>query len=439
MQKQFHLSDAKIRFLVGGFGSGKTYCGCKEVIYRVSQHHGGLWLIGRAKYSALKQTTQRTFFEACAPIYKQWVKKWHDTDHLLTVRTVDGGEAQVLFWDLEDEHKLRSLQLSGFMVDEGSEIGYDIFKTLIVRARLPMPEGEKNLGIVVTNPTNKEHWCYRSAVGTVEHPKLPDSALFRSRMRDNPYLAEDYMQGVEASLDPETRRVYLDGEWGSIPDGDPVFPEFRRRIHSTTRPVYSDSPLVIGWDFGFRRPCAVLAQQQGPVLVIYDCILGKDIPIEDFNAEVMAKVNNLTPSVTPVHFGDPAGGQRSQSDGVSLFSILARMGTHIKPASNKILDGTNLIRMRLGRLSGDDAQLCVHTKADPMIFEMFEGGYHFPKLKAGSQHPVDPVPFKDGVYDHIADALRYLVMGLYGADMSKNFRPGNYGRTVFDEINTPLR
>ena len=61
-QDRFHRSEAKFRLYSGGFGSGKSLCGCREAIYHALRYPGSFGMIGRLRFKDLETTTQRTFW-----------------------------------------------------------------------------------------------------------------------------------------------------------------------------------------------------------------------------------------------------------------------------------------------------------------------------------------------------------------------------------------
>jgi hypothetical protein len=57
-------------------------------------------------------------------------------------------------------------------------------------------------------------------------------------------------------------------------------------------------------------------------------------------------------------------------------------------------------------------QRCAETR---MLVEAFRHGYRYPKPTAA--HPTVEQPEKDGFYDHVMDATRYLVENFGGAHL----------------------
>ena len=53
-QHRFHSSLAKFRLYGGGFGSGKSMCGCREAIYKAIQHPGSAGGIFQAASSGIR-------------------------------------------------------------------------------------------------------------------------------------------------------------------------------------------------------------------------------------------------------------------------------------------------------------------------------------------------------------------------------------------------
>jgi phage terminase large subunit len=84
--------------------------------------------------------------------------------------------------------------------------------------------------LLTTNPCDTEHWLYRDYVSN----PLPGHAYWRQGARENPYLTKEYYDNLEAIYRdrPEIKRRYIDGEWGAIFSGKPVYGnEFNHDFH----------------------------------------------------------------------------------------------------------------------------------------------------------------------------------------------------------------
>lgn len=404
-QQAFHDSDAVFRLMKGGYGSGKSFACCKEVMKLATQEGGNLIVVGRKHLTVLRETTMRTFDAALAPVRDKLLVEFNQTRQLYTLKAEDGGESQIQFMDMDDPQKLRSLEIGAFFVDEASEISEDVFVTLISRMRLKGVT--RRAGILASNPAMKSHWLYKRFV---ENPG-EDYAVFNSTAYDNPHLDPANIRAMEAAFDDERRKRFLHGEWGVNAEGRPVFPKFSRSRHVMALTPRQDQPLTVGWDFGFRRPAAVLAQMQDGALAVLDAVAGQDESLDAFADRVMLRIHELTPGREARHFGDVAGAGRNQVTGESCFGRLRARGIYVEGKAQRVEDGLMVLRARLEQLAGRTFGLIFAEDCHPLLLEAMEGGYHFGKITDAQG---EDLPVKDGVYDHLADALRYLAVGLFG-------------------------
>ncbi len=107
---------------------------------------------------------------------------------------------------------------------------------------------------------------------------------------------------------------------------------------------------------------------------------------------------------------DPAGRQRNEITGTSCVTELVALGIPTRSRFSNIIDGINLIRNFLAPAAGD-TRLFISHKC-PCLIRAFEG-LHYQKLANGSY---SEVPAKDGVHDHLIDALRYFFINRFGKD-----------------------
>ena len=185
---------------------------------------------------------------------------------------------------------------------------------------------------------------------------------------------------------------------------DSVYPEFDPKVHVAEFQPPANLPAnswVGGIDFGFRAPTAFLwAFTDGSgVLHIVDEFVESGRTTEQSIAAVRARAWPL-----PAWIGaDPAGHQRSDQTGVSTISLWRRAGFGMRTQAGRIEEGVSAVRARLCRADGA-VRLRIHPRCRRLIEALTM--YHYPPGQAESLSPV-----KDG-HDHIADALRYLLVNL---------------------------
>lgn len=185
-----------------------------------------------------------------------------------------------------------------------------------------------------------------------------------------------------------------------------VFPEFEESTHVVGEipdGLGANGAWYCGMDFGFRTSALLWAVHDptGGTLYVVDERV-------EHNAMLRDQIEAIRASEwpTPLWLGvDPAGNQRSDQSGRSSIELLREHGLRVKWKKLETRAGLELVRLRLRPAAGV-ARLFVHRRCTKLIEAM--RSYHFDPEDQTRERPV-----KDG-HDHIADALRYLVVCLDG-------------------------
>lgn len=417
--QQLAVHQSKATFIChwGGFRSSKTFGACKWVIERAAVASGQKVLIGRKHYSTLMSTTLQTFWDAVKPIADWFILDHNQQRREITVRANDGGTSKILYTQLDDENKLRGLEVGAIYVDEAHELSLNSYVTLLGRRSHPAAKNRQVL--LTTNPTNTDHWLYKRFFVQGNE----DYALVRSTTYDNPFLQADVVRDMEDNYPESWRRKFMLGEPG-VCMGQPVYGnQYAPSLHLVDVEPEKGSEFVLGWDFGVHRPACVIAEvRKSGQVVLWDALLGLNESINEFESRVSRRCQELFGHLDGWRlgreWGDPAGGSRDSRSGCTDFSILSSLGHRALPCPrHEQRDGITSVRHLLETLDQGKPRLVVAARAGHLLGEMLGGGYYYPDGSDGE--PVrygdgDIKPKKDGFYDHLADAMRYLLVGLFG-------------------------
>jgi hypothetical protein len=458
----FFNSDAFFRGLMGPFGSGKSSACCVEIGQRGIQQKqlvDGVrrtrWAVIRNTYQQLSDTTIRTFLQWFPPYQ---FGDWTPSKHLYTIRALRaegdtcGAEIEVLFRALDRPDQLGnllSLDLTGAWVNEGREIEWTIFQALEGRVgRYPRQQdgGPTWSGIFTdTNAPDVDSEWFKFFEETDHSERVALLAevipgmtvenyrqLFKQPSGRSPQaenlsnLPLGYYQRLAIGKDPEWVKVYIDGEYGFVIEGKPVWPGYNDTIHCPAdkkmwpRPI-EGLPILRGWDFGLTP--AVTFSQITPrgQWAIFDEMAATSMGADRFSDEVLDHSARQYPRFEFEDVGDPAGAQRAQSDEKTCFQILHAKGIGIEPALQTLEIRIESVARPLRTLvDGGYPQFTLHPRCK-MLRRAMMGGYHFRRMRiSGERYSENP---EKNHYSHIADALGYSGTRLFGSGLRTAVAP----------------
>jgi PBSX family phage terminase large subunit len=444
---------------VGGKGSAKTTA-TLFILLRLmfdKQFEKSKILVARESLRDLKNTLIDEFIRLCS---EKGIKLGIDYDENKQLQRILSfvNNSEIFYLSLSDKNEqyktVRSYEFNVVIVDELDRISYRAFIEASERLRYP----HKFIrGLVNLNPVPETHWIYKEFVEdtgdftpftTVIRSSVYDNFVYVKVSKDFPehadrYTYEDKVYHVvnnrryEIVSDdgdkvltkrynpPHTyltqmehkpyyyRRVMLLGEWGnafyegnglytSYFTEDNIYHDFN--INSSLAFYYN---FYAGIDFGVRRPAYVLLlEDELGRLVVIDELIGDNEPVSTFIHNVAKRMKSYF-GIT-IHdvewWGDIAGRQRDQFDGLSILKrVQDEFKISIKTMRNPQFHSVEAIRDMLTTEIQDQKLLRVYQNCHITLngflgeFQVDDNG----KL------------LKDGYYEHIHDALRYVCFPLY--------------------------
>lgn len=209
------------------------------------------------------------------------------------------------------------------------------------------------------------------------------------------------------SLDSWNQEMELDF---TKTEGTRVYPAFEQSKHVRKLNYNPHQEVWRCWDFGYNHPACVWAQLgTDDKLYVLREYLGEEILIQTFAQEVKGLSQKWFPGAKFKDACDPAG--RAVSDKSERTSVDILRGMDIRPHMRKgsVKDGINCIRALLVD-KGNGVDFLIDPCCEVLV-DGFMGGY--------IRDDVDE-PIKDGFYEHLMDALRYMVMVAFDV---RTFRP----------------
>ena len=414
-QALFIKDPTRIKAYMGPAGVAKTSTGVAEVFVHAMLEPGTKYLIGRADYNDLSDTTMLRAEEMLRflpagtlldrdmkPPAKWWIKP-------ATVRLADGTEldepSQITFMGLKDT--MGSYEFNGAFIDEAAEV--EEKRVHEVNTRLRHKRGHKFLSVAF-NPPDVNHWLYQACTGRNPQGELisePWMKLFTPQPRENNRnLPENYHELLASTLPEDMRQRLIEGVWGSTFPGEPVVPQFKRGMHTRNDLEYRGGTLFRFWDFGFRRPACMWVQvtTDGRAQVLRE-VLGHNMTGEAFIALVRQMTAQHYPKASVFcDYGDPAVAQKKDTG--QMAALMMQAGIVIRYQHTPFDLSLKILRKRLETLITGEPAIVIADRLCPHLVGGLSGGYHFKK---------DGVtPHKDEFFDHLVDALRYGIWNLFG-------------------------
>ena len=250
--------DYKFYFLVGGYGSSKSYHIALKIILKLLQEKRTC-LVVRDVYDTIRDSCFSLFTEICNDMNLE--RQVRFTNSPMQMRFPNGSK--ILFRGLDKPGKLKSINnISLVWIEECSEIKYAGFKELLGRLRHPTLRLHMLLS---TNPVSRSNWTYKHFF---KAQGLDDHELYRKRVikkgniyyhhsvaDDNLFLPTEYIDQLDdlENYDADLYRVARLGQFGV--NGLLVLPQFEVQPHAQVMQAVERIPRKykrVGMDFGFE-------------------------------------------------------------------------------------------------------------------------------------------------------------------------------------------
>lgn len=449
-------SRSRVKIIQGPVGSGTSSACCihiyQQALAQPKQADGKQRFrvyVLRETYAKLEETTVKTWLDwfpekEFGRFY--WSKPFR---HEIRVGTL---ELDVIFVAMEDVKDaaafFKSLEPSLIWINEGQFTAFQVIAEAVDRVSPPRFPAVKDGGcawgglILDTNAPPADHWIPIMR-GDVPAPdwmtdeqkaslKKPPGWSFYTQPAGLLEVFENgVLSGYQANPAAENLRnlpgnFYMEKIGGKTKawidanimnrssvqiDGKPVYPDFRRDVHVSSKPLapIEGLPIIVGMDFG-RSPAALVKQNlRGRWFVLRE-IVAVDMGANKFAPIVKAELAQRYPGFAFQFWGDPSGGFKGQADDTTPFDIFASHGMRVRPAPGQNKDSLRKEAMEavLTRQVEGRPALLVDPSCITFITGM-AGGYHRRRLRVSGERYSDE-PDKNQ-YSHICEAGEYGVLG----------------------------
>jgi hypothetical protein len=384
-QQQIVNATQRFKVVIAGRRFGKTHLAIRELCKHAKEPDKEVWAV----YPTYKQARMVVFKKLRKKLMDlKWVRKINETN--LSFELKNGSNISLKGADNYDS--LRGVGLDFLVMDEFADIDPEAwFETL--RPTLSDKQG----GAMFIGTPKGLNWAKDLYDMAEEYPTEWVSFQFTTEQGGN--VPEEEIEAARRTLDVRTFNQEYRATFETF--SGRVFYAFDRKHNVKSWEGDLPREIHIGMDFNIDPMSAIVAVRQGSILHIID-----EIKIYGSNTDEMVdEIKNRYAKMAITVYPDPAGKAGStKAGGRTDHSILRTAGFTVKAphGHNAIRDGVNAVNAKL-RSSSGITTLFIDPRCKYAIECLEKHTY-----KEGTS-----IPDKDSGFDHMNDALRYMVDYLF--------------------------
>lgn len=463
---------SRVKIIQGPQGSGTSSACCMHIFQQSLEQPV---IDGKQRFRAhVLRETYSKLEETTIPTWRDWFPPgtkpnefgiFYETRpyrHEVRVGTLELDVTFVALEDIRDAKSFfMSLETSLIWFNEVQFAQYEVFSEAVGRVSPPRFPAVKDGGcawgglIADTNAPPADHWLPIMRGDTAppewmteeQRNALKKPANWEFYMQP-PGLLEDFEEYQDGSGKPQRRLLgykpnpnaenlkYLPPKFyeekiggktkswidsnimnrsAVVTSGRPVYPQFMKEIHVSTRPleVVKGVPLTVGLDFG-RQPAALITQNLRSDWFVHREFIGMNMSATEFAPLLKAYLLREFQEFTFNFWGDPAGQHKGEAHDQTPFEVFEENGMHVVPAPNPQnmysirQEAVNAILMRRSSGGQRPSALLVDPSCVTYITGM-SGGYYMRRLKVSGERYADE-PEKNQ-YSHICEAGENAFLG----------------------------
>lgn len=386
--KIFHSKD-RFRVVVAGRRFGKTFLSTTELIIQAIQGKDrNVWYVAPT-YKAAKEIAWDMLISS---LPKEYIRKTNESS--LSVTLINGSNISLK--GAEKPDNLRGRSLDFVVLDEFADMRPEAWHE-VIRPSLSDRNTNENptRALFIGTPKGRNHFYDLWTKGA---DKDDEWSSFQYTTIQGGQVTAEEIESAKRDLDERTFSQEYEAQFVNY--SGIIYYNFNRE-KSISKVGDNDSALHIGMDFNLDPMSAVVAIRDGGTIYIADEIVIYGSNTDEIVDEIKTRYPNRQITIYP----DPASRQRKTSAGGRTdLSILQNAGFTVKVRDkhSAIRDRINSVNARLMSADGK-RHLFVDPKCKQVIRSLERQTY-----KEGTNQPD-----KDSGFDHMNDALGYLIDFLY--------------------------
>lgn len=382
-QQKIFSDNSRFRVVSAGRRFGKTFLSMYEIA-RIARYPNKNIFYVAPTYRQGKQIIWEDLKQQL--IQRRWVKKINESE--LTISLVNGSRISVRSADNPDS--MRGVSLDFAVLDECAFMDKSVW-TEVLRPTLSDKQG----GALMISTPRGFNWFY----DMWQFGKSNDDwESFKFTTIEGGNVLPEEVEAAKADLDQKTFEQEYEASFENA--GHIIYYAFD--MDENTQQHNSEVPKIIhvGCDFNVNPMSAVIAQQTPNGLHVFDEISLPNSNTDELASEIHERYGKHKIVVYP----DPAGNARKTSSNRTDHRILEEWGFVVKAKRShpSVKDRINAVNRLFCDANGDR-----HLYIDPRCREVI-------KCVTKHQYKEGTVqPEKDSGFDHMNDALGYMVDYMY--------------------------
>ena len=392
-QKNVIQDKSRFRVLITGRRFGKTYLAVNELAKFASQPNKKVWYVAPS-YRQAKAICWGVLKEKM--IYHKWVKSINHSDLTITLK----NNSQITLRGSDNEQSLRGVGLDFLCIDEFADVSKEAWYEVL----RPTLSDTKGHALFCGSPRGFGNWSY-DLYKMGETNK--DWQSFQYTTLEGEQVTQDEIEQAKQDLDLRTFQQEYEATFVNY--SGMIYYNFSRDKNIIEK-YTKDSPVLhIGLDFNVDPMSAVVCIIENDRIIVIDEIQIYSSNTNEMCDEIKTRYKNKQIVVYP----DPSARQRKTSaGGLTDLSILKNNGFDVRCRSTAPLvrDRINAVNSKLKNVNGKNSLFIVKfckNAIKSIERQIYKEGTHIPE--------------KDSGYDHMNDALGYLIEYLY--PLKRNFAP----------------
>ena len=380
-QTQVIKSKSRFRVLITGRRFGKTFLAINELAKFASQSNKKVWYIAPT-YRQAKQICWNDLKDRL--IQHRWVKKINNSDLTITLK----NNSSITLRGADNEQSLRGVGLDFIVMDEFA----DVHKEAWYEVLRPTLSDTKGHALFCGSPRGFGNWSYELFK---QGETNKDWSSFKYTTLEGGQVDDNEIEQARQDLDIRTFQQEYEATFVNY--SGMIYYNFNRQKNIIDKYNKDTAVLHIGLDFNVDPMSAVICIIVDEIIIVVDEIQIYSSNTQEMCEEIKIRYQNKKIVVYP----DPSARQRKTSaGGFTDLSILKNAGFDVKCKNTAplIRDRINAVNAKLKNVNGKNSLFIV--KSCKNVIKSIERQIY----KEGTH-----VPDKDSGYDHMNDALGYLI------------------------------